>query len=430
MRQRLSELHDDYHSLQTTAIGTTTTVVDTSLANLPGGDDNDFCAGWYVLITHDGDSSEGEVRRVTSYARGTQTITVESVFPQAIGSGKNYELHRINPDLKHTALSRALEEVYPDLYLPLRSETIVIDNLLSNADFEEAIDSGAHPSWTNGGSPTVTAETSTVYHLTQSAKIVDGGGDPGQIYQDASVNIAEVAGRTATFKMWVWSDTASESRVRLGFDGSQIENSDYHTGDSSWRLLSASGTIPTNAIRIRAICEVVASQTGYFDGGGGAGLFIHPVHKYTVPAAFIGLPRRVRQQHNINNVDGPYYPLPAGAVPTQGRLLRLEGMGLLSRPSTESGTTELGEPRLSLVILYASMLLNRILVRGTAEDDRQRYLQDAAEDERRYQMLLARPGIRMAKMGMELAAQNWHFEEDSGGRYLIFDRVRETASST
>jgi hypothetical protein len=431
MRQRLSEAHDDYQALTTSAAGSTTTLRDSSLADLPGGNDDDFCLGWYVLITHTDHGSEGEIRRVKSYARGTQIITVESAFTAPIEISKNYELHRINPDLKHNALSRALEEVYPDLYLPLRNEEIVIDDLLTNSDFEGTISGSVHPSWANVNSPAVTAETTTVYHLGQSAKVISHGSTgAGQMTQAPSVNIAELAGRTATFRRWVWSAVASEARVRLDFDGAQFENSDYHTGDSSWRLLSASGAIPTDATQVKCICEViVGTKTAYFDGGGGAGLFVHPVHKYTVPTAFIGNPRTVRQQHNVKNVDGPYYPIVAGSVPTQGRLIRLEGMGLLSRPSTESGTTEIGEPRLSLVIYYASSLLNQMLVRGAAEDDRRRYIDDAADDMTKYERLLSRPGMRMAKMGAEMARQNWHFEEDADGRYLIMDRVRESVSS-
>ena len=108
----------------------------------------------------------------------------------------------------------------------------------------------------------------------------------------------------------------------------------------------------------------------------------------------------------------------------------MEGMGLLTRPSTDATTTEIGEPRLSVIIYYASMLLNRMLRNGAAEDDRQRYIDDEDAAERNYQKLLARPGVRMAKMGAQLANQNWHFEEDSGGRYLIMDRVRESAGTS
>jgi hypothetical protein len=132
----------------------------------------------------------------------------------------------------------------------------------------------------------------------------------------------------------------------------------------------------------------------------------------------------VLQQYDENMVDGAYYPLLPGESPTRGRILRLDGMGLLSRPSTESGTTEIEEPQLNLVTSYAAMVLFQTLsVRGSHEQQ-----QSALTNVQIYQSEVARLsnqiGIRMRTMGSSRGRNSWHIEEDTDGRYLIFDVAR------
>jgi hypothetical protein len=97
---------------------------------------------------------------------------------------------------------------------------------------------------------------------------------------------------------------------------------------------------------------------------------------------------------------------------------------LLSRPSTESGTTEIEEPQLNLVTSYAAMVLFQTLsVRGSHEQQ-----QSALTNVQIYQSEVARLsnqiGIRMRTMGSSRGRNSWHIEEDTDGRYLIFDVAR------
>ena len=89
LRQRLSEAIGDFQSRTTTAEGTTTSLKDVNLKNLPGGGDINHFEEWFVLMTSG--ANEGEFRRVRSYAVATTTIVVESAFGSAVDTNVTYE---------------------------------------------------------------------------------------------------------------------------------------------------------------------------------------------------------------------------------------------------------------------------------------------------------------------------------------------------
>ena len=82
-----------FTSLATTSDGNAgkTTLVDTGLKNLPGGNDDNFCNGFYVVITElvAGGPAIGESGKVYSYDATTVpgTITLESALTAQIKSG-------------------------------------------------------------------------------------------------------------------------------------------------------------------------------------------------------------------------------------------------------------------------------------------------------------------------------------------------------
>ena len=423
LRKALSEKIGNYQSFATTADGNDakTSLVSTQLKNFANGNEDAAFESEFFLGTSGG--NEGERRRCASYivnASDGPTVILEDAFSNQTSSADTFEMHRYDPELLHTSISRALAEVFPTVYKPIRDETLIVDNILLNNDFETEGTTGTFANWTEVNSPTVTVETSTVFHGTNSAKVVAGSGAVGQLTQTLDANISEVAGKTATFKVRVWTDGASQARLSIDW-GTSTETGEYHTGDSSWRLLSVDAAVPTDATQVQVICEVAASQTAYFDTGWAA---IEQVHRMTVPSSILRGPMHILQQYNESMVDGAYYPLLPGETPTRGRILRLDGMGLLSRPTTESGTSELGEPQLNLVISYAAMVLFQTMsVRGSHEQR-----QDARDNLVLYQSDVARlstqAGIRMKPLGASRGKNSWHIEDDADGRYLVFDNAR------
>jgi hypothetical protein len=137
LTQRVSESVGDYEALTTTSSGSTTTLVATALADLTESDDG--IQGW-IEIT-DG-NNDGEIRRIKGvggYTASTTTITVNFAFSNTVGSGVGYILHRINPTDKHNAINRAIEALFPDLYLPIRDESLIVDSLVLNGSFETTL---------------------------------------------------------------------------------------------------------------------------------------------------------------------------------------------------------------------------------------------------------------------------------------------------
>ena len=418
LRQRLSEAMGDYQSLTTTSDGNSagTSVVDTGLRNLSGGSDDDAFEGWYILATSG--SNTGESRRIKNYIANSNTIVTQEAFSGgAVQSLVTYELHQYDPLQKHQAINRAIEELYPFLYLPIRDETIVVDDRLSNSDFETF--SSGFTSWTEVGSPTVTAETTYVIHGSQSAKVVGGSGSAGQLTQAPTINIDEITNKTVTFKCWVWCAAADTARIRLDWDGSDIESSTYHKGQNEWELLDVIASVPTSATQVKAVLEVAASGTAYFDA---CWMDAGPIQKYTVPSAFINGPHYLTEQGDEARPNGEYYPV--NGNPTAGRRLRLEGMGLLSRPSGDAESTEIGDPRTAIIIAYAAMFLFRTMSVSNAVQERAGFVDMAATFSRDAVRMSAQPGLRMPRLGGQHHRDIWHIEEDSSGRYIVFDRLR------
>ena len=416
LRKALSESIRDYRVLTATADGDDqkTSHVAAGLANFPGGADDGAFEEWYDFATSG--ANNGESRRVLSYIKDKTTLLYQQAHTAQTANGDTFELHRYDPALKHVALSIALAELFPWLYLPIRDESLMVDNLLSNSDFETY--SAGFTGWTEVNSPTVSQETTRVYHLASSAKLVAPAGSVGQLTQAPSVNITEAAGKTVTFKMRVWTDAANYARLRLDWDGTTITNGTYHTGDSAWHLLSVTGTIPTTATQVKVICEVAATRTAYFDAGW---LAIDPVYRYTVPSSIIRGPFTVMQQDDEDFVNGSYDRFPKGSSPTEGRLLRLTGMGVLSLPAADTGTVELGEPQVRLVIAYAKKVLWEQLVADSASQNRKLLLENVALAEREVARISRQPGIRMLSMAAQSGENAWHVEQSADARYLVFD---------
>ena len=418
LRQRLSEALGDYQSLTTTSAGNSagTSVVDTGLRNLPGGADDDAFEGFYILVTSG--ANTGESRRVKNYIANTNTlVTQESFSGGAVDTTVSYELHQYDPLQKHQAINRAIEELYPFLYLPVRDETIVVDDRLTNSDFETFSD--GFTGWTEVGSPTVTAETTYVIHGSQSAKVVGDSGAAGQLTQAPTININELSNKSGTFKCWVWCAAADTARIRLDWDGSDIENSDYHKGQNEWQLLDVVASVPTSATQVKAIIEVAASGTAYFDA---CWMTAGPIHKYTIPSAILNGPHYLTEQGDEGDPNGEYYPIKGN--PTAGRRLRFEGMGMLSRPASDTATTEVGTPHTNIVTAYAGMYFFRTQANSNAVEESQRFADMASTFSQDAVRMASQPGMRMPRLGGQHHRDRWHIEEDSSGRYIIFSRMR------
>ena len=184
-------------------------------------------------------------------------------------------------------------------------------------------------------------------------------------------------------------------------------------------MLDVAASVPTTATQVKAVIEVAASGTAYFDA---CWLEAGPIHKYTIPSTVITGPHYLTEAGNEEHIN-PYY-FPVMGVPTPGRRLRIEGMGLLSRPSSDSGTTEVSAPQSNIITAYAGMYFFRTQAASNAVDEASRFTELAANFSRDAVRMSAQPGIRMPRLGAHKHRHVWHTETDADGRYIVFDRVR------
>lgn len=422
LRQRLSEAIGDYHSVTSTSAGNSaaTTIISTTLLDLPGGGDDDAFEGWYVMVTSG--NNDAEIRRISSYIANDSTVTVGRAFSNATDTDVTFEVHRYDPTHKHNAISRAIEELSKHVPQMIRDETIIVDNLTSNGDFETFV-GDAFTNWSTSGSPTVSQETSIIKHGDGSAKVIASGA-AGQMTQSMTVNFNQATNRQVTFEAWVYATAADTARIRILWGSSSYESHSYHDGADEWQLQSISISIPGTATEVTAVLEVADGYTAYFDN---SWLAIDPLYKYTLPTNLTFGPNYVTQQVDRFNPNGAYHPIQQNGVPMRGRILRIEGLGMLSRPTTDVGTIEAGEPQISIIIAYALMFFNRLLLANSAQQQRERFSQDMqmwGQEARSLMQEIARP-----KLGAKRSDGTWHVEEDNDGRYLIFDRNRYSATT-
>ena len=404
---------DRHYKLSTVTTAGQGGIEDTALKAEADTDDGIVSVWVTMLETGDNAAPEGEITRALSsnaYTASSGVLLVEPDFTASTAQGESYMLTEISPYQIGYEIDRATRTLFPSLYLPIRDESIVIDNVLANNLFETYSGSD-FTNWYRVNSPTTTQETAIVFHGSNSAKIV-AGGSAGQMTSGAGgtadkVNVREMVGRRVVFRCWVWSDTADESRIKLDFGGS-IESSDYHPGDSTWRLLKVDTSIPSGATQVKAILEVTANDTGYFDL---ASLVIAPVQKYTVPTTIALGPHRISMQQYEDQVQ-TFVRIGVNRQPIEGRLLRVEGMGRLTVPSTMNATVEVDETRAELIATAAA-------IRLVDSDDRDRK-GDLIEE---YNNLIGRPGVMMTSMSAQIP-DTFHYESDSDGRYIVFDRPR------
>lgn len=415
----------DYESFDTSANGSSdgADIVALALLNLPNGVDEDAFEDQYIEINDsDATLADGEVRRIEAYVADPDSPTprMQSTFSEQIKIGITVVLHRFNPVDKKNAIRQAILELYPDLYLPIRDETLVVDNLLSNSGFETF--SSGFTGWTEVGSPTVTQETTIVMHGSSSAKIVSSASAVGQLTQAPTINIDELTNDQVESKRWVYATEPNTARIRLDF-GNSFSNSVFHSGRDQWELLELDAVVPNNATQVKQICESAVSGTSYFDHGWMA---VGRVYEYTLPSSIITGPHRVTQQADEDDVDGPYYQIPDNWKPATGRILRVEGYGVLSRPTTNTGTVEVGEPQVRLIVAYAEMLMWRLMASParSSRQDRQGYVDAGRDAAVKVAVLKAQDGMKTPRMGAQRHRGNWHLETDSSGKILVFPRPR------
>lgn len=142
-------------------------------------------------------------------------------------------------------------------------------NLLVNGNFElwNAGATSAPNGWIlNDGA--VAREATIIRFGTYSAKLTRSGTDCFLYIDNMHLEKGAVywRGRQVTFSCWVYATVASRARIAIQDTGG-VNYSSYHTGDSSWQLLSVTVTVNASTTFLRARLAVDTGDTSaYFDG--------------------------------------------------------------------------------------------------------------------------------------------------------------------
>ncbi len=342
--------------------GSTTTLVDA--VQVYRHDINTLKNKWLYIVNSSNDTVDNTSRRISDVHASNGTITVDAAFAATTASGTTYYITAYDPDIMRDSLQQAARTLYPHIYLPTKDETIVVDNLISNWDFETwsattaSAGSGnaVATSWSSVGTPSKDDNTAFVTHGSYSIKIAATGATEGveqNIISVAGVNINETESKILHVRGWVWCDVADAARLRVTYDGSTFDNSNYHSGSAEWEgpalmyIDSAIDFTASSTEEMTISCEVTSGNTAYFDG---VVAWIDNVHTYDLPSTVIRGLHKVSIQANQSEPNGDYEPL---ATPQSGRILRIEHMGTLTVPTT-SASIEIDESRGELLIAQAA----------------------------------------------------------------------------
>jgi hypothetical protein len=359
----------------------------------------------------------GSSRRISGIHASDGTITVIGAMAASTSSGDTYYIVNFDPQIMTDAIQQATRTLYPHLYLPTRDETIVVDNLLANWDFENWDSTGSNSavatSWANIGTPSTNDESSRVAHGSYSMSIAATGATEG-IEQNifTSVNINEVASKTLHVRAWVWASVADAARIRVTYDGSNYDSSNYHTGDSEWEgpsLIYVDSDIDADMTELTVSCEVTSGNTAYFDS---VVAWIDNVSEYDLPSTVIRGPHKVYMQDQVQEPNGHYTPL---ARPVSGRILRIEHMGRLTAP-TSSASVELDESRAELLVAQAAVHMFQTLS-NTDSGNKTEHLTNASLWQERTANMLNQPGMRMVSMSAH-ERLGWNIDESGETRKL------------
>ena len=394
--------------------GSTTTLVDTSIYRY---DINTLTNKWLYIVSATNTTINGSSRRISGIHASNGTITVIGAMAASTSSGDTYYIVNFDPQIMTDAIQQATRTLYPHLYLPTRDETIVVDNLLANWDFENWDSTGSNSavatSWANIGTPSTNDESSRVAHGSYSMSVAATGATEG-IEQNifTSVNINEVASKTLHARAWVWASVADAARIRVTYDGSNYDSSDYHTGDSEWEgpsLIYVDSAIDADMTELTVSCEVTSGNTAYFDG---VVAWIDNVSEYDLPSTVVRGPHKVYMQDQVQEPNGHYTPL---ARPVSGRILRIEHMGRLTAP-TSSASVELDESRAELLVAQAAVHMFQTLA-NTDSGNRTEHLTNASVWQERTANLLTQAGMRMTPMSAH-ERNGWSTDEAGETRKL------------
>ena len=396
--------------LTTTSAGALggTTVVSTNIAEY--GDDR-FNDWWCVLPNGPGGSGSYEARLVTDFVSSSGSLTIRTASAQ-VGNSVTFELHRYNPLITHLALIEGIKSCFGDnvLFRERLDETLVVDNMLLNSDFE-TFSAGNFTNWTLTGVGASVAQSTTIRWHGSDAAFVTAGATASAIYNQSvtsspgDANIFDPRNMLWKFGAWVYATSADTARIQIT-DGVDTESSEYHTGQMGWEYLEVTLMPGSTITSVACRFQVAANGSARIDA---AFCTVSPLARLAIPSTIQRGPTSVLIQADRNKQNAPYVPwngwhvegenetryLVFDAHPPSGHRLRLVGRSALTEPTADTTEMEIDEPQNRLLILKSAAVLMRMMAQEAPSGQRQDYIARSNELQEEYLGLVRSGHMRM-----------------------------------
>ena len=388
-RIELSKQIGDFWASSTTSAGSGggTTVIDNALK---AKQDAWIGKDMYTLITESGDTNVDNERQIASLTSSSGTLGTLAHTAQ-VTSGTDYEVHRLfTASDKRIALIAAARMAYPHIHEKIWDETMVSGNWLKDGSLEIWTSSSDLTYWTEA---TVTvAKTNTAGYFRHGIYSAKLSGSAGTVVQEWKAGTAEnddlknLRGKSATFTIQAWADTASDLRISIN-DGTTQTYSEYHDGDDTWTQDD-----PRNdGMYVTQYIDLNATQVTFTIHWGGLGTAAYVDDARVIgpyqPRLFIetlGLAQEQPVQIEIENynysTDEPWAQIFNSRIDTElgyiyipssvqrDRRLRIKGIGYLDFVDSSGdsatawdSTININSPQTDILIAQAALYLYTIM---------------------------------------------------------------------
>lgn len=396
----------------------------------------------WVTVTYDDGSVNNDAQLYVGRERQRVDITrpvgtvVSDVGNMEIGSdntnffnGVIYEFRIWDRVLTPSEIARSLDVEYQGnedglvMLLPLDEITGTTIRDISTNDIAAALSSAAVVltadvrDWQINGELTnmVVESGEFIIHGGSSIKLSPGTTATGLLSQDlfGKLALANMSGKSVTFRAWCWTATADKARLNIDF-GVSSENGTYHTGNEEWTLLEVTAKYPENATKVDLQMEMTAGTAGIAGYFALPHAYVDAVASYVLPDIFDSPPKQVLIQADENEPGrGIYVSVDKGVI--TGRLLRILGKRPFTLPDAENELIPMNPIEANAIVAKAKEEFYKLLLaRNVSESQRDIFIdeQNAARleyDEREAALPLSAPSE---------VPQRWstHF---NGERYVL-----------
>lgn len=407
--------------------GTTARITATTLANYDWGSSDYFNRHWVYFTEL---ANAGVQRQVKDYVTATTSTGTSvpylnlrgSALASATGAAlPTLRLHRFNRNNKIRAIKRALGQIYPNIHIPIKDETLITGNLLPDASFEWWTSTTALNFYSTTNA--TLAQTSTgglKRNGLYSAKVTVSAAN-GYMYisSDTYPRLLDLMGRDVSVYCWAYPEVADDAFIEIYYicnDGTTTDTltSTTECAAGAYTLLKLENqSIPDDLEEIQIRFKVATNaKYVYFDD---AMLLGRNMLEYLLPEQFQAdaTVSQIRMQQSgysdeivydispklwsgkeefsifTEVVNGTSYQfIRLLNYPSAQRRIRLDGIKKLEVPTTDAGTISLDGAKLELLVCLSAHILYEIEKGTVSLDDRASYERESSYWYAKYKTLL------------------------------------------